>query len=142
MEVSQAGLELIKEFEGFRSNAYRDSVGVATIGYGHTKGVRMGDVITRAQGEAFLLGDTQDAQEAVERLVTVPLTQNQYDALVSFTFNLGSGNLASSTLLKKLNDGDYPGAADEFPRWVHAGGKKLEGLVRRRNAERRLFLGQ
>lgn len=142
MEISQAGLELIKEFEGFRSNAYRDSVGVATIGYGHTKGVRMGDVITRAQGEAFLLGDTQHAQESVERLVTVPLTQNQYDALVSFTFNLGSGNLASSTLLKKLNDGDYQGAADEFPRWVHAGGKKLEGLVRRRNAERRLFLGQ
>lgn len=142
MKLSQAGFDLIREFEGYRDTAYQDSVGVWTIGYGHTEGVKRGDKITQAQGVKYLEEDTQEAQGAVTRLVKVPLTQGQYDALVSFTFNLGTGNLGSSTLLRKLNAGDYEGAASEFPRWVNAGGKKLDGLVRRREAERQMFVGE
>lgn len=140
--LSAAGLALIKRFEGLRLVAYRDAVGIPTIGYGHTAGVRMGDTITADQADKFLWDDTQGAQAAVRNLVTAPLTQGQYDALVSFVFNLGGGNFSSSTLLRKLNAGDYEGAAGEFGRWVHAGGNRLEGLARRREAERQMFLGQ
>ncbi|MGF6476608.1 lysozyme [Pantoea dispersa] len=140
MQTSNNGINLIKRFEGLRLEAYRDSVGIPTIGYGHTHGVKMGDVITGAQADAFLREDLQVAELTINTNVKVKLTQGQFDALASFVFNLGSGNFVKSTLLKKLNTGDYAGAADEFGKWVNAGGKKLPGLVKRRAAEREVFL--
>lgn len=140
MKTGQKGLELIKHFEGLRLKSYQCSAAVWTIGYGHTAGVKPGDLITTEEADAFLRQDIAESERSVSRYVSVPLTQHQFDALVSFTFNLGSGNLRTSTLLKKLNTGDYPAAAEEFLRWVNAGGKKLSGLVRRREAERALFL--
>lgn len=141
MSLSQNGVDLIKGFEGLRLNAYQDSVGVWTIGYGHTAGVRPGDHITQAQAEAYLRQDTGWAQQAVRDNVKVPLTQGQFDALMSFTFNLGAGALKGSTLLRDLNAGNYAAAQGEFGKWVHAGGQRLEGLVRRRAAEAALFGG-
>ncbi|PZR17268.1 MAG: hypothetical protein DI536_02780 [Archangium gephyra] len=139
-KLGQAGLNLIKEFEGLRLKAYRDPVGVLTIGYGHTgSDVKPGMVITQQRAEQLLKNDTGWAQKAVRDTVKVPLTQGQFDALTSFTFNLGAGALRSSTLVKKLNAGDYAGAQKEFGRWVHAGGQVLAGLVRRRAAEARMF---
>lgn len=142
MKISMYGLNLIKKFEGLSLQAYQCSAGVWTIGYGHTRGVRPGDIIDEAQAGIFLRRDVAASESTVMRFVTVVLNQHQFDALVSFVFNLGSGNFAASTLLRKLNAGDYAGAADEFPRWVHAGGKSLPGLVRRRAAERTLFLDE
>lgn len=139
MEYSRKGLDLTERSEGLRLQAYQDSVGVWTIGYGHTKGVRKGDVITQAQAEAFLIADIQDAVHDIQRLVKCPITQGQFDALVDFDFNLGGANLASSTLLRKLNAGDYEGAGKEFQRWNRAGGKVLGGLTARREAEAILF---
>ena len=133
------GLALIKRFEGLRLNSYQDSVGVWTIGYGHTQNVVKGMTISEAEAENFLRSDSASAVNAVRKLVTVPLDQNQFDALVSFVFNLGAGALAGSTLLRKLNAGSYDDAAGEFGKWVHAGGKVLPGLVKRREAERQLF---
>ncbi|MEW5290308.1 lysozyme [Erwinia papayae] len=140
MQISNAGIALIKRFEGLELKAYKDAVGIPTIGYGHTHNVKMGDVITGTQADAFLREDLQVAELTVNTNVTVKLSQGKFDALVSFVFNLGAGNFVKSTLLKKLNDGDYAGAADEFPRWVNAGGKPLAGLVKRRAAEREMFL--
>jgi spore coat assembly protein SafA len=137
--LSAQGLDLIKGFEGLRLSAYQDSAGVWTIGYGHTAGVKPGDRISAAQAEQFLRSDVQWAEDAVRKHVKVPITQQQFDALVSFTFNLGAGALQKSTLLSKLNQGDYAGAQAEFGRWVNAGGQRLEGLVRRRAEEARLF---
>jgi len=137
--LSRNGLDLIKGFEGLRLSAYQDAAGVWTIGYGHTGSVHPGDRITQAQAEALLQKDTAWAQQAVRDQVKVPLTQGQFDALTSFTFNLGAGALAKSTLLRKLNAGDYAGAQAEFGKWVHAGGQVLQGLVRRRAAEAELF---
>jgi len=138
--VSPRGIELIKQFEGCKLTAYQDSVGVWTIGYGHTKGVKKGDKITQAQADEYLRQDAAVAADDVTRLVKVELNQDQFDALVSFTFNLGAKNLASSTLLKRLNEGNYRAAADQFGRWVFAGDVLLQGLVKRRAAERELFL--
>lgn len=140
IKVSGRGLKLIKQSEGIFLQAYRCPANVLTIGYGHTAGVQPGDVITAEQADTFLQEDVAESVRAVNRLVTVPLTQNQFDALVSFVFNLGIGNFRTSTLLKKLNAGDYSGAAEEFPRWVRAGGKQLPGLIKRRDAEKTLFL--
>lgn len=140
MRTSQRGLSLIKSFEGLRLLSYRDAVDVWTIGYGATRGVKAGMSITKEQAERMLLNDVQRFEPEVERLVQVPLSTNQWDALVSFTYNLGAANLESSTLLRKLNAGDYAGAAEQFPRWNKAGGKVLLGLVRRREAEQMLFL--
>ena len=140
MRISEKGINLIKRFEGLRLEAYLDSVAVPTIGYGHTRGVKLGQTITQEQADAFLEEDIHEFELAIQRLVHINLTQNQFDALVSFTFNLGIGNLKQSTLLKKLNAGDITGAANEFNRWVYAGGKKLTGLVKRRSAERLLFI--
>lgn len=146
MNIDQTGLDLIKQFEGLRLNAYKDSAGIPTIGYGHTKGVEMGQTITQAQADQFLKEDCKDAEGAVNKLVEVPITQNMFDALVSFVFNLGAGALKGSTLLKLLNKHDYQGASEQFARWVYATnaktGKKevLNGLVKRREAERKLFL--
>jgi Phage-related lysozyme (muraminidase) len=141
MKISQKGVNLIKQFEGLELKAYKDSVGVVTIGYGSTGShVSIGQVITEAQAEALLIKDLSRFESGVTDLVKVPLTQNQFDALVSFSFNLGLGNLKSSTLLKKLNLKDYAGASKEFERWNKAGGKVLNGLTRRRLAEKELFL--
>jgi len=140
MQISNAGLDLIKQFEGLRTTAYRCSAGILTIGYGHTHGVKTGDVITPQQADEYLREDVQIAELNVNTNIKTPLTQNQFDALVSFVFNVGAGNFVKSTLLKKLNAGDYSGAADELLKWVNAGGKPLEGLRKRRTAERERFL--
>lgn len=131
-------INLLKLFEGCKLHAYQDSVGVATIGYGHTKGVHKGDTCTQQQAEDWLYEDADEAWQGVYALVAVPLTQGQCDGLTSFVFNLGVGKLKSSTLLKKLNAGED--AAAEFDKWVYAGGKVLPGLVSRRTAEKQLFL--
>jgi len=141
MKISAKGLSLIKSFEGLELKAYKDSVGVITIGYGSTGShVSMGQTITETQAEALLLSDVSRFERGVTDLVKVPLSQNQFDALVSFSFNLGLANLKSSTLLRKLNSLDYAGAALEFPRWNKAKGRVLPGLTRRREAEKKLFL--
>lgn len=120
--------------------AYTCPAGVLTIGYGHTKNVQPGQVITEEEAEALLRADCADAEAAVARLVKVPLNQSQFDALVSFTFNVGAGNLERSTLLRRLNAGNYERAADEMLRWDRGGGRVLKGLTLRRDAERALFL--
>lgn len=140
MNISQQGIELIKKFEGIRYQAYLDSVGIPTIGVGHTKGVVMGDKITDHQVDEFLRQDLESAEYAVNSLVKVELKQAQFDALVSLVFNIGSGAFSKSTLLKLLNKGRYDMAADQFPRWNLAGGKILLGLTKRRAAERLLFM--
>jgi len=110
-----------------------------TIGYGHIEGVKQGDICTDAQADAWLISDLAFAEHAVNRLVTVPLSQHQFDALVDFTFNLGVSSLAKSTLLAKLNSGDYAGADAEFAKWVRGGGRVLPGLVKRRALEAAWF---
>ncbi|WP_370584688.1 lysozyme [Oculatella sp. LEGE 06141] len=139
-QINTQGLELLKSFEGLRLTAYRDAVGVWTIGYGTTTGVRPGMRITQSQAEALLRQDLLRFETAVNNLVKVPLTDNQFSALVSFTYNVGERALGTSTLLRLLNQGNYRGAANEFLRWNKAGGRVLAGLTRRRNAERTLFL--
>lgn len=141
MKISQTGIDLIKSFEGLELKAYQDVVGVWTIGYGSTgPHVKPGMVITPKEAEDLLRKDVSRFEACVDKQVTVPLSQNQFDALVSFAFNLGCGNLASSTLLRKLNVKDYKGASLEFVKWNRAGGKVLAGLTRRREAEKALFL--
>ena len=141
-QTNASGVNLIKSFEGLRLKAYQDAVGVWTIGYGTTRGVKPGQEISEAQAEALLKTDLNRFEQAVNQAVRVPINDNQFAALVSFTYNVGSGALRSSTLLRKLNYRDTYGAANEFPRWNRAGGRVLAGLTRRRNAERALFLGQ
>ena len=138
--INDVGLRLIKDFEGLRLNAYQDAVGVWTIGYGHTNTAYPGQRITTAQATALLRQDVANFENAVNRAVRVPLNENQFAALVSFAYNVGSGALNSSTLLRRLNAGDTFGAANEFLRWNRAGGRVLAGLTRRREAERSLFL--
>ncbi len=145
MQTSDKGIALIKEFEGCKLTAYQDSVGVWTIGYGWTqpvdgKPIRAGMTIKQETAERLLKTGLVSYESDVSRLVKVGLNQGQFDALVSFTYNLGARSLSTSTLLRKLNSGDYAGAADEFLRWNKAGGKVLNGLTRRREAERALFL--
>lgn len=143
MKTSEKGREIIKEHEGFRSKAYPDpgsSNGLPwTIGYGHTRGVRRGMEISHAQGEAFLTEDLKVYEGAVNRLVKVTLSQNQFDALVSFVYNIGEGQFSHSTLLRVLNTGRYDLASQQFSRWNKNDGKVLNGLVRRRAMERALF---
>lgn len=146
MRFSNAGIELLKEFEGLRLKAYQDSVGVWTIGIGHTKGVKAGDVITYQQAINFLYQDIKEAETAVNRMVRVfdVLTQNQYDALVSLVYNIGAGNFQNSTVLKETNRRNFNLAADAFRRFNKGRVKgmliELKGLTRRREAERTLFL--
>ena len=145
MQTSEKGIALIKQFEGCKLTAYQDSVGVWTIGYGWTqpvdgKPIRAGMTIKQETAERLLKTGLVSYESDVSRLVKVGLTQGQFDALVSFTYNLGARSLSTSTLLRNLNAGDYAGAADEFLRWDKAGGKVLNGLTRRREAERALFL--
>ncbi|MGK7951398.1 MAG: lysozyme [Xenococcaceae cyanobacterium] len=140
MSISQAGINLIKRWEGFRSNAYLCPGNVWTIGYGHTATVKPGMCINQVEAEELLKSDLRRFENAISNLVKVPLTQAQFDALTSFTFNVGIAAFGKSTLRKKLNRKDYSGAANEFSRWVHANGKRLPGLVSRRQEERKLFL--
>lgn len=142
--ITRDGLELIKKFEGLRLYAYQDSVGVWTIGYGHTSRAGPPKVephmrITAEEAEQILRDDLRLFERFVRERVKVKLNDNQYSALVSFTFNLGPGNLSRSTLLRKVNERDFAGAAKEFKKWVRAGGKVLKGLEVRREAERELF---
>jgi lysozyme len=139
--ISENALILVKLFEGCKLEAYQDSVGIWTIGYGHTKGIKKGDKITQEQATKFLHKDLDIHSDPINKLVKVNLSQNQYDALASFIFNLGGRNFSTSTLLKKLNQEDYQATANEFPRWNKAGGKVLRGLTRRRECEKFLFLG-
>lgn len=140
MNISETGIQLIKKFEGCSLKAYKCPAGIWTIGYGHTSGVKEGQTITKKEAEAYLKQDLTTFETFVSNLITVAINQNQFDALVSFCYNLGPGNLRSSTLLKRINAGDFNGAAEEFDRWIYAGGKKLSGLVKRRAAEKALFL--
>lgn len=139
MKYSKQGVRLTEDFEGDRLVAYQDSVGVWTIGSGHTKGVTEGMTCTRDQADTWLLEDVAEAEAAVNRLVKIALSQEEFDALVDFVFNLGAANFAASTLLKKLNARDIQGAIDEFVKWDRAGGVEVAGLLRRRKAEAALF---
>jgi lysozyme len=144
MKTSPKGIALIKSAEGLRLKAYPDpgTGGLPwTIGYGSTSGVTRNMVITETKAEQMLAADLVRFEHIVERLVRVPVDQGQFDALVSFTYNVGEGNFTKSTLLRRLNAGDTAGAAEQFSRWVNAGGKVLPGLVKRRAAEQALFLG-
>lgn len=140
MNYSNDGLHLTEQFEGCRLVAYQDQVGVWTIGYGHTAGVYDGMTCTQEQAEKWLRHDVEDAEKAVNDFVKVPLSQKQFDALVDFVFNLGTGSFAKSTLLKLLNASNFKYAALEFERWNRAGGIVRAGLTRRRLAEKDLFL--
>ena len=137
--ITQAGIDLIKQFEGFSPTVYICPAGYPTIGYGHVvktqEREQFADGITTEQAETLLRQDVQTAERAVLRLITVPLTDGQFDALVSFTFNLGAGALQRSTLRRRVNRGDHAAVPAEFRKWVWAGGRKLQGLVRRREAE-------
>lgn len=137
--LSLAGIGFIQSFEGTRQTAYLDSVGVPTICTGSTKNVYVGQRATLGECEQRLKEDTTYAGKAVAKAVHVKLSQGQYDALVSFTFNVGEGNLYKSTLLKKMNAGDCFGAANEFQKWNRAGGRVLPGLTKRRLAEAEVF---
>jgi len=140
MKTGNKGIELIKHFEGCELEAYKCPAGVWTIGYGHIKGVHEGMKITEMQAEEMLKSELHEYEGYINDYVTVPLNQNQFDAMVSWVYNLGGGNLRASTLLKVLNAGDYDGVPAQMLRWNKAGGKVLEGLTRRRQAEADLFV--
>jgi lysozyme len=139
MKTSQRGIELIKKHEGLRLAAYLCPAGIPTIGYGHTKGVKLGQVITETEAEQFLIEDLKTSEQEIDSL-NLRLNQNQFDALVSFVFNVGAGNFRSSTLLRRVrlnsNDNDIE---NQFKRWVYANGRVLPGLVKRRNDEAKLY---
>jgi len=139
MKISQEGLSLIKRFEGCRLESYKCSANVLTIGYGHTSGVKETDTITQDGADKLLQEDVEQFEKYVDDNVTVELGQSQFDSLVAWTFNLGVGNLRESTMLKKLNNEDYKSVPSEMKRWNKAGGKTLDGLIRRREAESLLF---
>ncbi len=139
MKPSQACIDLVKSFEGFSSTAYKCPAGVWTIGYGTTEYVDPGDVVTEEEAEQMLYEDLLNASKAIEELVDIDLTQEQYDALVSFVYNVGREAFRQSTLLKLINSNNMPAAALQFSRWNKANGKVLPGLTRRRLAERQLF---
>lgn len=141
LSTGSAGLAYIRQFEGFRGIPYRDPIGKMTVGYGHL--VRKGeyfDGVTRDHGEQLMRQDVLLAEAVVKRHVRVPLSDSQFDALVSLVYNIGEGNFRKSTLVKKLNRGNYKAAADEFLEWEYAGGRRFDGLAQRRRAERKLFL--
>jgi len=146
MNINDAGLDIVKACEGYSSTVYRDFVGVPTIGYGSTFDCDGGSIsmdhapISKGGGERYLQCSLAHAEYSVGRLIFAELTHNMFSALVSLTYNIGSGNLQRSTLRMKLNRGRYEDAADEFPKWRRAGGRILAGLVHRRAAEQRLFL--
>lgn len=143
MKLSQRGIDLIKQFEGYSSKAYPDPAtgGVPwTIGYGTTKGVKPGMVITAQQAEKMLRDDVAKFESGVSSLITAPTTQGQFDAMVSLAYNIGLGNFGKSTLLKKHNARCYTCAADQFRVWNRANGKVMNGLTKRRAAERQVYM--
>ena len=144
MEISQEGVSLIKKFEGCELKAYRCAAGVPTIGYGSTHGVTMDMEISQERAEMLLMEDIAEYEQAVNELVELPLKQHEFDALVAWTFNLGPTNLKNSTLLKVLNSThkDWNDVPAQIKRWNKAGGKVLQGLIRRREAEALLFEGK
>jgi lysozyme len=139
MKISEDGLELIKKFEGCETTAYQDSVGVWTIGFGHTKGVEEGQTCSVEDAESMLADEMDEYEGYVNNMVKVELQQHEFDALVAWVYNLGPTNLGESTMLKVLNGGQFDRVPDEMNRWTRAGGKILEGLVRRRQAESLMF---
>lgn len=142
MKLSGRGTRFVADFEGFRAHAYRDAVGVWTIGYGHTSGVRPGMSVTRGEALRLLQHDAHTAANAVRRHVRVPINQYEFDALVSLTYNIGVGGFASSTVLRELNRGHRYRAGLAFLMWNKGGGRVLLGLSRRRRAERGMFRGK
>ena len=142
MKTSEEGLELIKSFEGCETTAYQDSVGVWTIGYGHTKGVEEGQTCSIEDAETMLSDEMDEYEGYINNMVKVELEQHEFDALVAWVYNLGPTNLGESTMLKVLNDGQFDRVPDEMRRWNRAGGQVLQGLVRRREAEALLFQGE
>lgn len=139
MKLSENGLALIRKHEGFRAVAYRDGGGILTIGYGSTHGVTEGMTITPEQADDMLVAEVKDDEACVNGAVTVPLTQNEFDALVDFVYNLGCHAFRGSTLLRKLNESDYDGAAKEILKWNHDNGVVIAGLTARRKDEQELF---
>lgn len=140
--ISAACLVGIAGYEGYRSSAYKDVGGVPTIGYGETKGVKMGDKTTPERALVQLLKSANAHAEGIKKCIKVPLYQHEFDSMASFSYNCGVANFCRSTLVKKLNAGDYEGACNEMRRWVYAGGKKMKGLVARREKERLMCLGK
>jgi len=147
MQISNKGIQLIKHHEGVRNKPYRDCVGLWTVGVGHLIGdgkslpESWNKLFTTEEVDALLKQDLVRFERGVQKLLPVPLTQNQFDALISFSFNLGLGVLQRSTLRQKILRNDKKGAAEEFTKYVRAGGKIIKGLVTRRNDEKQLFLG-
>ncbi len=139
MKISAEGIALIKKFEGCELEAYQCSAKVWTIGYGHTKDVNEGDTWSQSHAEHMLEVELHEYESYINEYVTAPLSQNQFDALVSWVYNLGPANLKASTLLKVVNAEDYAGVPAQIKRWNKAGGEILDGLIRRREAEARLF---
>lgn len=143
MRASEKAIELIKKYEGLRLRVYRCPSGLLTIGYGHTRTAVPGLAINKEMAEILLEEDLRECEKVINDLVKVPLTQNQFDALVSFVFNVGARKFGSSTMLKKINEGRLREAGDEFLKWTKArqpgGLKELEGLRRRRKEEREIF---
>ena len=139
--LSAAGFVGITQWEAFRGTAYNDGVGTSTIGFGTTKGVKLGDKITVERALIVALEDANRHGEAIKKCIKVPLFQHEWDSFVSFSYNVGASAFCNSTLVKKLNTGDYSGACAELSRWTKAGGKELRGLVKRRAAERAMCEG-
>tara|TARA_Y100001938_G_C8063822_1_gene418966 strand:- start:1091 stop:1546 length:456 start_codon:yes stop_codon:yes gene_type:complete len=142
LKTSQEGISLIKSFEGCELSAYRCSANVPTIGYGHTAGVSDGDTCTQEEAEEMLSDDLVEFENYVKKYVETDLEQNQFDSLVAWVYNLGPKNLSESTLLKELNAGNLEEVPRQMKRWNRAGGQVLDGLIRRREAESRLFKGE
>ena len=142
LKTSQEGISLIKSFEGCELTAYRCSADVPTIGYGHTAGVSDGDTCTQEEAETMLADDLVEFEDYVKNYVESELQQNEFDALVAWTYNLGPANLKESTMLKELNSGNFEEVPRQMKRWNRAGGEVLDGLIRRREAESLLFRGE
>lgn len=141
-KVTKNGIAFVRRWEGFSATTYKDSAGLLTIGVGHLikPSESFAEPITEQEAEDLLTKDLSKAESAVFRLIKVPLTDNQFDALCSWVFNVGSGAMQRSTLRTKLNRGEYSEASAEFLRWIWSGGKKTQGLLRRRTAEMMMFL--
>ena len=142
LAVSATCLVGIATHEGYRSEAYKDTVGIPTIGFGETAGVRMGDKTTPERALVTLLASTEKHADAIRQCIRVPLYQHEFDAYISLAYNIGTGAFCKSTLVKKLNAKDYAGACEEIKHWNKAGGKVLPGLVTRREAEYRMCMGE
>ena len=140
LKTSESMITVIKKFEGLRLKAYKCPAGVYTIGYGHTENVCADSEISELMADQILRKDLKKFENSIKKLVKVPLSQCQFDALVSLVFNIGATNFKNSTLLKYLNNGEYSLAAEQFERWIYSNGKKLDGLLTRRKAEKEIFL--